>query len=90
MEPPNMPTPQILASAPEKFCPKCGRRMQHLSSSNSTHHYACYAHTLQNTDTTEPFYLNVHFTFKVGADGKLLTKDGVEASAIPPTERKPR
>ena len=56
-----MPTPQLQSAAPDKYCPKCGRRMQVLSTTESSWNYVCYSHTLQNSDTMEPFYLNVHF-----------------------------
>jgi hypothetical protein len=60
---PTSTSPQIAATAPDRDCPKCGRRMQVLSVSPITYSYVCYAHTLQNTDTNEPYYLNVYHKF---------------------------
>ena len=69
-----MTTPQLTSAAPEKLCPKCGRRMQLLSVSESGYHYACYSHTLQNAGSSEPFYLNVWFK-SLDANGKVKVKD---------------
>lgn len=73
----DMPTPQIAASAPVKYCPKCGRQMQVLSTSDTTWTYVCYSHSAQNAGTTEPFYLNVHFKF-LDEDGRIRVKEDVK------------
>lgn len=56
-------TPQQASGAPEQSCPKCGRRMQLLAVSSTTYSYGCYAHSIQNSDTNEPHYLNIHYKF---------------------------
>jgi hypothetical protein len=68
-------TPQIASSAPENiFCPKCGRKMQLLTVRPSIYSYVCYAHSLQNSDSSEPYYLNIPFK-SVSSDGKVKEKD---------------
>ena len=53
-------TPQIASGAPEVSCPQCGRRMQLLSTTNTSFSYVCYAHSPQNAESAEPYYLNLH------------------------------
>lgn len=65
-----MPTPQLAASAPDTYCPKCGRRMQLLNTTESVHSYVCYAHWHGNAGTTEPYYLNVPYR-SLGEDGRI-------------------
>ena len=72
--PPPMPTPQIAASAPSRDCPICGRRMQILSVTESSYHYVCYSHTLQNSANPEPYYLNIPFK-SLTPEGKVKEKD---------------
>lgn len=69
-----MPTPQIASSAPVRDCPKCGRRMQLLTTTETSWTYVCYAHTQQNADTTEPFYLNIHHKF-LDENGRIKVKE---------------
>lgn len=56
-------TPQQASGAPDQSCPKCGRRMQLLNVSPTTYSYVCYAHSPQNADSIEPYYLNIHYKF---------------------------
>lgn len=56
----NNGSPQVAAAAPLIDCPKCGRRMQLLSSSPTSYNYVCYAHSTQNSSGIEPYYLNLH------------------------------
>ena len=76
---PDRPTevvsPQVKSTAPDKDCPKCGRRMQLLSVSPTSYSYVCYAHTLQNSDSNEPYYLNIHHAF-LDKDGMIKVKGG--------------
>ena len=58
-----MVTPQIAAAAPTQLCPLCGRRLQHISSNETTHNYACFQHDI-------PFYLNYHYLF-LDNDGRI-------------------
>ena len=51
-----MTTPQLSAAAPAKLCPLCGRRMQHISTNETTYYYACFQHD-------SPFYFNYHYAF---------------------------
>ncbi len=74
------PTPQIAASAPFRDCPKCGRRMQVLATNETSWTYVCYSHSLQNADTTEPFYLNIHHKF-MDENGRVRTKEERDAKA---------
>jgi hypothetical protein len=72
-----MTTPQIAANAPLKDCPRCGRRMQILSTSASSYNYVCYAHTPQNVGDLEPYYFNLHFN-SVNEDGSIKLMKGKE------------
>jgi len=74
MEVEKMPTPQIAASAPLRDCPKCGRRMQVLATSETCWTYVCYSHTFQNAGTNDPFYINVHFKF-LDENGRIKVKE---------------
>ena len=71
----DMTTPQLSSAAPVQLCPKCGRRMQILSVSDTTYSYICTAHSLQNSDSADPYYLNIHFKF-VESDGRIKEMKG--------------
>jgi len=66
----DMATPQLSAAAPVKLCPLCGRRMQHVTTNETTHNYACFQHDI-------PFYFNYHYVF-MDEDGRI--KEAPESS----------
>lgn len=63
-----MSSPQLIAAAPEKLCPKCGTRMQMVTMTPSSYLYSCYKH-LEGA-----FYLTAHHSFKVNEDGSIKEK----------------
>jgi len=66
--------PQLQSAVPDKYCPKCGRRMQVLQATESSWHFVCYAHNLQNAGTDEPYYLNIPFK-SLDEDGRIKVRD---------------
>lgn len=70
-----MSTPQLAAAAPVKYCSRCGRPMQHIKTTDSTYHYACYAHTAQNSDGPGTYYFNLHYRIPLNPDGTIATKE---------------
>jgi len=84
-----MPTPQLISAAPDKYCPECGRRMQLLKRTETSLHYVCNAHRLQNSDTVEPYYLNIWLNSQA-EDGTIrlqLDKPKKEPNYDPRTRR---